>query len=198
MSGSLIFLFIAITLVGGLIYGVRQYRRFRFIENMHRNLAEKTGLHPAYLNERSFNIFGSYRGYPLKITPFMIVKQSLAVRFTIPMINPNLKWFSASKNLEAIPGFDQVTFHDKASDISQDIDPQIKIRSNDMIFSSLILSDNVKISIFEAFKDIPSGLLVIEDKEMYFILPGKIDNDVKISQSEKIINLMCDMKDELN
>ena len=67
-----------------------------------------------------------------------------------------------------------------------------------MIFSSLILSDNVKISIFEAFKDIPSGLLVIEDKEMYFILPGKIDNDVKISQSEKIINLMCDMKDELN
>ena len=198
MNFSLVMPILAIVLIGALAYGVKQYRRFKYIEKVHRDFAEKIGLHPVYVNESNFNIFGSYRTYPLRVIPHMIVKQSPATQIIIPMTNPNLKWMRIGKNLQAVSGFEQVSQHDKASPVTHQIDSSIEIASNDMIFSSLILSDNVKISIFEAFQDFQSAMLAIDGDMMFFITPGRIEKEDYIPKLEKAINLMCDIKDELN
>ena len=75
--------------------------------------------------------------------------------------------------------------------------------SNDFVwvialFSGLVLTDDIKISIYEVFRDLPGGLLFIYDEALAFMIPQLLTNESQIGVIKKAVNLLCDMKDELN
>ena len=179
-----------------IIWNIIHHRRFLKREALHRELASDLTLHIAYTGHREFTIFGKFRDYQVKIIPYDRISGFDMTQYLIPMINPNLKWLKISKNpQQAMP---EISSHDKAMVVKHDISKEISIETNDMVFSSLILSDNVKISIHDTFKNLEAGQLFIEGDVMAFVSPYPLRNSIDIQDGEKIINLMCDMKDELN
>lgn len=185
-----------LVVVGLIIWNIIHHRRFLKREAMYRELASDLTLHIAYTDYRDFTIFGKFRDYQVKIIPYDRLPGYQMIQYLIPMVNPNLKWLKISKNpQQAMP---VISHHDKAMQVKHDIGGDISIETNDMIFSSLILSDNVKISIHDTFRDIEAGELFIEGDSMAFITPNPLRSEEDIRAGEKIINLMCDMKDELN
>ncbi|MDX2245508.1 MAG: hypothetical protein SF052_01930 [Bacteroidia bacterium] len=208
------------------IWGLSTHRKFTQLENLHREFARKMSLHIAYTHEKDFTIFGRFRDYPVKVTPFDKFTKPACLCFSIPMINPNLKWLKISKNLSG--KLDDLTQNDKSIIVNHPLSQDIRIETNDLMFSGLILSENVKISLHDTFKDLTEGLLYIEGETMNFILPRMLagadhhrkmvgadhdrkmvgadhdrkmvgaDHDLPLPAATKIIHLMCDMKDELN
>ncbi|MEZ4826761.1 MAG: hypothetical protein R3C61_10790 [Bacteroidia bacterium] len=190
-------LFVLLLVVAILIvWGLRIYRTYRRIENLHRDLAQRLSLHIAYSTFNDFTIFGRFRGYPVKVIPFTAISAPGFVCFSVSMTNPNLKWLRISKNLSE--ELRQISFNDKSIVVRHDIGADIVIETNDMLFAGLILSENVKISIHDTFRDLPEGLFYLDGESMNFILTRPLRTEEDLKTVTKIVHLLCDMKDELN
>lgn len=176
--------------------GLNLHRKFSQREALHRELARRMSLHIAFTSEKDFTVFGRFRDYPVKVIPFDKVTKPACLCFSVSMINPNLKWLKISKNLSE--KLNAITLNDKSVQVNHDLDKGIRMETNDMMFSGLILSENVKISIHDTFKELTEVLLYIEGENMNFVVPRQIHTEEDILLASKIIHLLCDMKDELN
>ncbi|MEZ4774687.1 MAG: hypothetical protein R3D00_15995 [Bacteroidia bacterium] len=192
----IVFVVCIVVVVALVIAGLSLQRKFTQKENLHRELARRLSLHIAYTSEKDFTIFGRFRDYPVKVIPFDKIVKPACLCFSVPMINPNLKWLKISKNLSE--NLEAITQNDKSIQVNHDLDTDIRIETNDMMFSGLLLSENVKISIHDTFKEVTEAILYIDGENMNFVMPRQIKAEQDILLSTKIIHLMCDMKDELN
>ncbi|MEO1806199.1 MAG: hypothetical protein AAFU33_15390 [Bacteroidota bacterium] len=178
-------------------------RNFRKKEKLHEGLGETYGLSLAYASERSFTLFGTYQDYSLRIEPVELPNRSRetileALKISIPMVNPQRKLFRAIKPLEELPHLDIIADLDQPSFVRHDLGEWLQITTNDLLFASLILSDDIKISLYDTFNKIDAGLVYIEDEELAFIFPELLTDPEQIASIEKMIQLIVDIKDELN
>ena len=155
----------------------------------------------AYLNARSFTIFGSYRGYTihLEATPISSSegKPTYGVKSFIPMVNPNRKALRIRKKDATPHGLDQIAIIDRPVQLANGMGGEMEMLTNDLLFSGLILSDDVKISLYEVFQLSQDGLLYLYDNELAFLSPNLINTREQIEAWKRIVDLLCDMKDEL-
>jgi len=178
-------------------------RNFRKKEKLHEGLGETYGLSLAYASERSFTLFGTYQEYSLRIEPVELPNRSRetileALKISIPMVNPQRKLFRAIKPLEELPHLDIIADLDQPSFVRHDLGEWLQITTNDLLFASLILSDDIKISLYDTFNKIDAGLVFIEDEELAFIFPELLTDSEQVVSIEKMIQLIVDIKDELN
>ncbi|MEL6629362.1 MAG: hypothetical protein AAFQ83_14715 [Bacteroidota bacterium] len=178
-------------------------RNFRKKEKLHEGLGETYGLSLAYASERSFTLFGTYQDYSLRIEPVELPNRSRetileALKISIPMVNPQRKLFRAIKPLEELPHLDIIADLDQPSFVRHDLGEWLQITTNDLLFASLILSDDIKISLYDTFNKIDAGLVYIEDEELAFIFPELLTDPEQVASIEKMIQLIVDIKDELN
>ncbi|GAB4405362.1 MAG: hypothetical protein OHK0039_06280 [Bacteroidia bacterium] len=189
--------------LGSVMVGVLRNRRFRHRQELHEVFAEAHSMQVAYMNHRQFTFFGSYRGYNLRIEPVSPQPLDAAgskdwTYFTIPVVNPNLRWFRILKSSPELPDMDQWSVNPKATAVQHDLGDWLGIRTNDPMFSHLILSQDVKISIFKAFRRLPAAVLYIEDEELVFVCPLLLTHEAGPAIFHDIVELMADIKDELN
>lgn len=199
------FLFLVIILaVGSITVGVVRNRRFRRKEELHRQLASQYQLQVAYLNERDFSLYGEHRGYPLRLEALLLRSPQekdkdgqTVVKISLPMINPTLKILRIARPSEEHPKLSHYGQMDRPQTVRHEIAPWLDITTNDLMFTGLVLSEDVKISLFDVFNRLKSGLVLIQDEELSFFTPELLTDAAVIDHYERIIALLCDMKDEL-
>lgn len=184
------------------IFARIRYVRWAKIEKLHQRLGSEHDLQVAYLNSKAFTIFGSYRTYSVHIEALTLSdsasKSIQGIKCQLPMTNPNRKALRIAHFGSKSEHLNQIALIDKPVVIKHGFGDNIEVLTNDLLFSGIILSDDVKISLYEVLKEVDSALLYLYDAELAFIWPKSLGEENELSHWSKIINLLCDMKDELN
>lgn len=179
-----------------------RYVKWAKIEKLHQRLGSEHDLQVAYLNSKAFTIFGSFRNYSIHIEAIALSdlesKSILGVKCQLPMTNPNRKALRIAHLGSKSAYLNQLAVIDRPVVIKHGFGENIEVLTNDLLFSGIILSDDVKISLYEVLKEVDSALLYLYDTELVFIWPESLTEDSDLIHWSKVINLLCDMKDELN
>lgn len=196
---------LSILVVGSIpvaVWAVRSYQKRKKAERLHEDFAREHGLKMAYLQPEDVQIYGHYRDYPAKITtetlPHSSTELRTVLKVVLPMINPNRKCLRISVDSLDYPEFDRLVVLDRPIKVQHDLGEWLRMESNDLFFSSLILTDDIKISLYEIFKDRPAVLLYIQDDELALISPTLLRDRPDAVYIDKQLNVLCDIKDELN
>ncbi len=177
--------------------GVVRHRRFNRWEQLHRRLAHRRNLQYSFQHQNQFHHYGSYRNYRVEIRP-TLVDNSWFTRFSIVMTNPNRKALKIAKAAAQFPSLDSLALIDHPFPIQHDLGDWLLMSTNDLLFSSLILSDDIRISLHELLSPLSAGLIYIYDEELSFLRPGLMEQETDLLLFEKSLDLLCDIKDELN
>lgn len=192
-------LLVVLIFVTALVYAWRRNQRYHKLESLHETLAFRLNSRLSYRDERNFLVYGDHRNYKFRMTPISEESGEHKVpleglRISIPMTNPNRKYLRVAKLGQA---FGQAASVDKFFVVQHEAKEWLEILSNDMFFSSLLLTEDLKISLGAHFQKY-NGVLFIEDNEMVYVAPTPIREEEQIESIEAALRLMCDMKDELN
>lgn len=198
------FIILAIVLtIGTVAIGVIRNRRFKAVEDLHESLGKRLDLDMAYASPKDYTLFGNHRDYSIKIFPINVAlpgtnEPKWFTKVVIPMVNPVRKMLRVSRRSSQYSELENLVQVARVDSVSHDLAPWLDIQTNDLMFSSIVLSENVKISIHQVFNQLVSGLLYIDDDELAIMIPGLIHSQ----EEPEIVYLgaqaLCDMKDELN
>jgi len=194
-SSSIAFILLAVFAIA-----IIRHRRFQKRQELHGRLAADMGLKFTFQYPHQYRVYGNYKGYPISVFPIELLRESkdkvkYASKISIPMVNPNRK---------------SIRIHPKGSELAQliPIDQALKVKhpaqswlsidTNDFLFSSLILSDDIKISLGAFFQSLGKGIVYIQDDELACILPGLLQAEDQIAHYVSALDLLCEIKDELN
>ncbi len=197
------FIVVASLLVASSItVGVIRNRRFRKKEEFHQETAARLSLDMAYASQTDFAFFGEYRGYAFRIEPVNLAPPgsktpSWFLRLSIPMTNPLRKMIRISRRDLKASVLEQIIPMARPDSVSHDMESWLDIQTNDLMFSSVILSENVKISIHQAFRALSAGVLGVEDAELLCVFPGLLSDSDQQTNTLLAAEVMCDIKDEL-
>lgn len=194
--------FYLVSFVIVLVLGIGLYRHRRFIyrEKLYTNFSKKSGLNLTYSSEKDFLLFGPYKGFDLRVEPFITPLKRLtnkAVKFSVNVNNPQLKSLRIT-NLPneyqwmhyLAPVFDPVIAHP--------LNSRLEIRSNDPGLTGYILSDDIQIDLVEIMNRIDAGILYIQGNILAFICPHFLFQHADMPEVwAKIIHLLSDIKEEL-
>ncbi|MEO0897055.1 MAG: hypothetical protein AAFY71_11695 [Bacteroidota bacterium] len=194
----------AIIFIGGaFLIGFIRNRNFDRKEKLHKNLAVRLGLSLSYQSEEDFLIFGTYKDYKVRLETIEIRTRDNqdgipALKWNIPMINPQLKILRIAKDNPSYPQLTSLAYLDRPVNMAHDLGEWLSITTNDLMFGSILLSDDLKISLFEVFNPIEGGLLYIDGEELAIVRPHLILKEEDMKWYQKGLDLICDIKDELN
>ena len=197
------FIIVAVLIAAGSIaIGVYRNRRFRAMELRHSGLAESLGLEIAFADPRQYAIFGNLRGYPIRIEPVNLAEPGSKTpawhtKIHLQVQNPLRKMIRIARRSPGTPLLDRIVPLNRLDSLAHDLDPWMNLQTNDMMFASILLSDEVKISIHLAFRDCEAAVLYIEDDELAWVMPGLLADEAASRQLTLAADLLCDMKDEL-
>lgn len=197
MGTTITFIIIIAVILTASIIGYRRHQRYARWEKLHQRFATRKSLTLNFIHQNDFQFYGSYRDYKVNIKP-EVIDERLFSAFTIEMINPNRKALRISKQHEAFPSLDQKAVIDNPFPIKHDIGKWLVMQTNDLMFSSLVLSDDIQISLHEIFSAYEAALLYIYDEELSLLVPKTLDREEDIALYEKALEVLCDIKDELN
>jgi hypothetical protein len=194
---SIAFIAVLGVLATAVSVGVYRHRRFNRWENLHKAFAHNRNLQHNFQHQKRFHHYGSYRDYQVEVKPNQL-NEVCFTRFSVAMINPNRKALRIAKKDPAFTALDTLAPIDHPFQIHHDLGDWLLMETNDLLFSSLLLSDDIKISLYEIMKPIPAGLLFIHDEEMVLLCPLVMNQREDLAYFDKALDLLCDIKDELN
>lgn len=181
--------------------GIWRHRLFRYKERLHHQLAADLGLQVVYTREDSFRIFGHIKGYHLSVYPVVLrdakgKPTQPAIQLSIPMTNPQRKGWRVLKSHPDYPAYAQLGQPNRPMRVAQEL-PGLEISSNDLLFSSVVLSDDLKINIHNLFKQLPAAVLFIEDETLACYLPGHAVRPEVCQWVKEAAAILVDIKEEL-
>lgn len=198
------FIPVAVFLIGGaFVVGMLRNRKFDRIENLHKSLARQLGLSISYLNQKDFTLFGKYRGYKVRIEGIKLPSEDRtetlpAIKCSVQMVNPQLKCLRVEKKAESFSYFNKLAFIPRPFNMNHNIGDWLSITTNDMMFASILLSDDLKISLFETFNPVENAILYIEGEEMVFLGLDLMEEQDRVNYYAGVLDLLADIKDDLN
>ena len=203
MNTTLFIVAASLLAAGSIGVGVFRNRRFKAKELLHLTLAESLGLELAFASPQQYSIFGHYNSYPVRIEGVNLARPGSkeAAWFThtsIPMTNPLRKMIRVSKRHSGFEELESLVQVARPDSVSHDLSDELDIQTNDLMFASVILSENVKISLHQLFQQVPAGVLAIEDDSLFMTFPGLMTNEEQQQISSLAVQTLTDIKDELN
>lgn len=198
------FIILAVLLAGiSITVGVVRNRRHQFKERLHQSVATALSLNLAYAAPRDYQIYGTHREYPIQIEAMNLARPGAKepdwyTKISIPMVNPRRKMIRITRRNDAYEALERLVQVGKPTSVGHDLADWMDIQTNDLMFSSLILTENVKISLFQAFQPLAAGLCYIEDEELAFVMPGLLEAESQVQPCIHAASLLADIKDELN
>ena len=183
-------------------FGVYRNLRFRRIQMLHNRIANDIGLKLVYADARNFTLFGDFRSYPVRMEPISLVSDTKnphwGIKISIPMVNPTLKALRIAKSSPSYPYLEQVGKVFRPVEVPHKIADELRIETNDFMFCHLILSDDVKMDLVVLFKALEAGVVYLQDDELSCVLPDLIRDQPHLQIYHTALELLCNMKDELN
>jgi len=205
MSEYITFIVLAVVIFIGLSIAFIRVRAYNLKEKLHQQLSNHFGLRGSYINEKKFKLFGHNRDYKLVIESASIPsggsssKLGNSIKMSIPMVNPTRKCLRIFKEGSGNPALEGVVPMDKLLEVKHDMGSWLKIHTNDLVFSSMILSENVRISLSGSLKNLNHSLIIyIQDEELACIVPGILTKKSQLEDFYKLVDVLADIKDELN
>ena len=205
MSQIITFVAIAAVIVIGLTIAAIFIRKYHLKEKIHQMLSDNFGMRGSFINEKRFQLRGWADDYKLTIQSIRIPESEAAkeegnaIKFALPMVNPMRKCLRIVKEDAQHPEISNYIPLDKLLVVKHDMGDWLKINTNDLVFSSLVLSENARISVHDALKNLPHGaIMYIQDEELACIIPSLLKKEAQLEGFYKIVNALKDMKDELN
>lgn len=203
MDTAWFIIFAIILTLGTIAIAVIRNRRFKAAEDLHASLGKRLTLDIAYASPIDYTIFGNHRGYPVKILPINLAAPGTKeprwfTKAVIPMVNPVRKMLRISRRSPQFSELENLVQVARVDSVSHDLESWLDIQTNDLMFASIILSENAKISIHQVFNQLVSGLLYIEDDELALVIPGLLQSEAETELAYLAAQTLCDLKDELN
>jgi hypothetical protein len=182
--------------------GVVRNLRFRREQNLHRKLARRLGLRMAFADTRDFTLFGTYREYPLRIEAVSLSSEKakshqMALKLSLPMVNPNLKALRIARRSPEYPLLDSTATVFKRLEVAHGIADWMEIETNDMLFAHYVLTDDIKMDLVVFMKPLEAVVVYIQDEELACLLPGKV-NTYDLAHIQAAADLLCNIKEVLN
>ncbi|WNJ18107.1 hypothetical protein [Pontibacter sp. G13] len=204
--GNLLMISAIVLVILGLVafvFVLIKNRQFAALHDLHETFAQRHSLKMAYADEHDFKIYGEISHYQMLIQPMLLLDpeqqdHTFGISFTIPMHNPNRKALRIFRTNSDHIHFKRVAVIDHALRVNHGIGDWLEIQTNDLLFSSIILSNDVKISLYEVFNQFDAAVLYIQDAEMTFVTPKMLKVEADMEIFDRVIALMVEMKDELN
>jgi hypothetical protein len=169
-------------------FGV-EYARFQKQRSAWLALAAELNLQAAFSGFHQTHLTGEIRGYPVSIEASMRSGDQ-HTRILIPMVNPNNKKLSLSSVPPSGPDVQDLSL------VKHVLDPVLAY-SNDMIFSSLVLTPAVKEQANLVFASPEAGMVQIKGEAVSYESEEFPETADAIIQLAPIVELMCRMKDSL-
>lgn len=144
---------------------------------------------------------GKYRNYAAEISPILAEggKKVLWIKVNLKMQNPNQKTFHifrcTGRGVNDFPN--ELTMEMGNVSLKDNFAEPIKAFTNDLFFSGIVLTPEIKANIQTIFEDIPLGMLFMQGEEMSFISTYFPEKEGSTTMWEKQLNILCDMKDSL-
>lgn len=205
MSEYITFIALAAIIVLGLSIATVLIMAYNRKEKLHQQLSNQFGLRGNYVNEKKFKLFGKNRNYKLVIESDNLggiydpKKGGNSIKFSIPVTNPTRKCLRILKEDSSNPKLANIVPLDKLLEVKHDMGDWLKIHTNDLVFSSLVLGENARISIVESFKNLNHGAIIyIQDEELACVFPTLLKHKSQLESLYRIAGTLADMKDELN
>ncbi len=184
-----------LVLLGGLIWGLLAIRSFQQKRKPFEFLAEKLGLELSYNSATEFMLRGRYRGYP--VTALAVQEetkdgsQAILYKVSIPMINPQ------EKMLLVYTGKDRYSTRIDESrkiPLQETFAPPIQAFTNDLLFSSFVLTESIRMKIEKVCSNLSDAGLFISEDELTFLANAQED----ANSIQTLLDLLADIKDSLN
>jgi hypothetical protein len=158
---------------------------------------QATSLNRAYMPV----IKGKYRTYEAEISPILAEggKKVLWMKVSLKMKNPNNKTFHLYKSTErGINDFpNELTLEMGSVSLKDNFAEPVKAFTNDLLFTGLVLTKEVKEKIQTLFGQIPLGMLFMQGEEMSFISTYLPEKEGAATMWEQQLNILCDIKGTL-
>jgi len=187
--------------IGTIAIGVIRNRRFKRKQDAYHTFADKNGLRVAFRNPHNFTIFGEYRGLSIRVEPHrgLIANPSSrkGVIFNLPLVNPNIKAIRIVKIGDKHPWINDLYPIDNPIFANKNLGDKVVIQSNDMLFSSFLLSDDVIIDLGILFNRIEAGIIFIYQDELGCVMPHFLFEPDMQATWQLVLDLLCDIKEEL-
>jgi len=197
----LMFVFILLVALGAIATGMIRNRNFKKKQEIYQKFSQQNGLKLAFRNPKNFTLFGEYRGFSIRIEPYRELSQnplsSKGVIFQLPLVNPHLKALRIVRKNEKYPWIQGFYPIDNPIQVNKQLGKDVTIQTNDMLFSSFILSEDLLIDLGVLFTRIDSGIIFIHNDMLGCIIPQYLYEKDMSTVWQLVIDLLCNMKDEL-
>ena len=186
-----------------LVIGIGVIRNFNFKKkhDIFIRFAEKKGLGLSFHNPFNFTFFGKDPKNSLRIEPYrgLIAAQNSVkgVIFSLPIINPEMKALKIVKPHESYTWLTGIMPIDNALKIGHDLGQQVVMHTNDMLFSSYMLSQDIIIDLGVLFNRVEAGIVYVYGDKLGCIIPHFVYEDDMYDTWEKVVELLFNLKAEL-
>ena len=155
----------------------------------------------SYSRRDDFLMYGKYKAFDLQIYPWQppgFKPSRPYLFFSVRMHNPMLKAVQVIKANPAFPEFHSTYFEKLPINYKHDFGPSIEIYTNDIMFSSILFSEDVKIDLGLAFQKLEAAAWFISGDTMGFIKPQDWDHSKITLYWDEILDLLTSVKEELS
>ncbi|MFN0201629.1 MAG: hypothetical protein ACKVTZ_08920 [Bacteroidia bacterium] len=191
-------LYIWILLVVALSVGAYFYFHIHQIQIRNRAFAQKTGLSLTGSYIRPI-LNGSYRGYEIAIDTILEDKGKRArwVKIAVKMQNPNEKSLHIyhSQDVSIFP--EEYLAEIGETQLKEHFRGTTQGKTNDLFFSSLLLTDEIKRQIGIEMPKHSDTLLFFQGEELAYLSPCIASFESSQTEWLTQLNLICNMKDAL-
>ncbi|MEM6631754.1 MAG: hypothetical protein AAF694_18915 [Bacteroidota bacterium] len=181
--------------------GVSRNRSFKKKHDLFQKFAEENSLGLAFHNPFNFRFYGNDPKNTVRIEPYRgLVSGSNSVKgtiFTLSLINPELKTLKIFKLHEEYPWLSNLLPIDNAIQIKNNLGEKVQIQTNDMLFSSFLLSQDIIIDLGVLFNRIDAGVIYIYGDELGCIIPYFVYEEGMYNTWGKVLDLLLNLKAEL-
>jgi hypothetical protein len=176
--------------VGALFYFTRRFNQER---KPFEAVAQGLGLTLTYAAPNDLMMAGIYRKYRATVITLMAAGKPSPLpcyKASVPMVNPQAKifvvWKGSIRDEQRIPTAQLIPLKDT-------FPPGMLGKSNDLLFSSVLLTAEVKTAIEQFFSGVHAGELFFTGDELSLVFPAENGPEMITAA----LNLLADMKDSL-
>ncbi len=181
--------------------GVTRNYNFKKKHDVFLRFAEDMSLGLSFHNPFNFTFFGKDPKNSIRIEPYRGLVNSQnsvkGVNFSLSIINPELKALKIVKPHDNYTWLTSIMPIDQALKIGHNLGEKVMMHTNDMLFSSYVLSQDIIIDLGVLFNRVEAGVVYIYGDKLGCIIPHFVFEDQMYDTWGKIVKLLFDLKTEL-
>jgi hypothetical protein len=141
-----------------------------------------------YVRHCDFGITGTYKGYSFSCNAIADNKELLGVKIILPMNNPQHKQVRFAKSDADYAWLRAFAPVSGGQTVENAFAPNLVLTTNDLFFSSVILTEDIKPKLKVFFEGISSGVVYLHENELGVALPMSFTTPESLAASLALLS----------